>query len=318
MADSPDLLYVLLPTAPGDLIASRSVLTALAKNKSLHLVVKKSVAPLLAGLGLASSTYEIKESINVHHPEFKSTLQGLGIPAEACVLDLIGSLPALDWLTDRNGPSTGYNFDKTIRLPYDNLVEWSLSRDGAEDRSHYAVRLLRIIPDYAGNIQWPDAFDLPSFGYHLAASPVRIAMIPGSSKGGAVKRMPISFWRLLAASLREQKLTPVWFLGPDEADLVDHLVYSDDICTAGAAWPEIIRMHATCAYGFSNDTCHVHIRAHIPRSTFVFFRRDDGPEWGSYPLNVNYIEAPATLNDRQAYNEACSWLCNQIDKGRRA
>ena len=317
MADSTDLLYVLAPTAPGDLVASRPVLAALAKNKPLNVAVEKSLAPLLAGLSHSCTTYEIKESVNVHHPDFKRSLQGLDIPAEAHVLDLIGTLPTLDWLAERHGPSSGYNFDTTSKLPYDNLIEWQLQKDGAIDRSHYAVRLLRIIPEYAENTWWPNAFDLPSFGYHVAASPGQIAMIPGSGKGGTGKRMPVAFWRLLATSLREQKLTPVWFLGPDEVNLVDELVCSGDIW-AGAAWPEIIRAHATCAYGFSNDTCHVHIRAHIPRSTFVFFRRDDGAEWGGYPRHVNYIEPPATLDDRQALNEARSWLCTQMNAGRGA
>ena len=301
-------LFVLAPTFPGDLVASRALLAALGARGSVAVAVMQSLAPILRDLPVALQPYSTTVSSDVHDAHFCHELELLGVPANACVLDLIGTPPTMAWLSARGGPSTGYCLDRTEHLPYTTVVEWAIPPANRSDRSHYGVRLLRVLPEHATATSWPDGcFERALYKHGQPALFDRIALVPGCGRWGLEKRMPVSFWRAVAAEVRSRAWRPTWFLGPDEVDLAADLVERGDAIVSGT-WDDALNEHARCAVGVSNDTSHLHVRAHLGRQTLAFFRRDDAPEWGHYPGFVTCIDARQSLDDGRAVEAAVAWL----------
>jgi ADP-heptose:LPS heptosyltransferase len=89
-------------------------------------------------------------------------------------------------------------------------------------------------------------------------------------------------WRELATWAITQGLSPVWFVGPDESELVEECRSLGGEVVTGD-WSEVVDWHGRCTYGVTNDTVHLHIRAHSGVSTVGLFLVSSALHWGSYP-----------------------------------
>ena len=73
--------------------------------------------------------------------------------------------------------------------------------------------------------------------------------------------------------------------GPDEAELLPELVRDRDRVVSGP-WNEVLEAHQSSLFGVTNDTVHMHIRAHSGVQTVALFLTSEVAHWGSYPGNV--------------------------------
>lgn len=306
-ARSHDLL-ILAPTFPGDLIASRTVIVAFAMRASVLVAVRQELAPILDDLPVTVRRYSMSAVAPTDNDVSSQQFELLGIPTDLPSLDLVGSPATRAWIATRSAPSTGYALDPAEEMPYTTVVNWAIPPGKGTDRTHFAVRLLRALPEYAAATSWPEGyFERALYTPVETPIPRALALAPGCGKWGLDKRMPLEFWRQVATYARARGWMPTWFLGPDETDLAAPLVETGDTLVSGG-WDIALSHHARCAVGISNDTSHLHLRAHLGRTTLVFFRRGEAPEWGYYPRFVTCIESAESLADSEAIRAAIEWL----------
>lgn len=302
-------LSVLAPTIPGDLVACRALFAALGRVCTPVIHVRRTLAPLLDSLSIEVRPHDFMRGVSEQDADFMRELDSLTIADDAHVIDLIGSTATIEWLRRRDGTCTGFRMDPGEFYPYTDVVPWIVSAHSEVDRTHFAVRMLRVLQKHRQATAWPvGAFKDARFRSVAAPIRGRFALMPGSSRpGGLAKRMPLNLWIKIAFHLRRRGLTPVWFLGPDEDDLRGRLVASGDSVVDGS-WSEVCTAHASCEVGVANDTAHMHLRAHLERRTLVLFRRDDIAEWGSYPSAITCLGPSITSSTDRAITEALDWI----------
>ncbi len=282
------------------------MIAAHACRRRVVVHVRERLAPLLRDLSVEVHPY-IPLVTDVDDEAIASELDRLTMSPYDEVLDLIGSEPVQGWIRNRPGDSIGYVLDPND-LPYTKTCVWSLPSPSGEDRTHVAVRLLRSLEAHGAARAWPEgAFDRARFVDRSTGSTSTVALAPGSCVRGDEKRMPLRFWQGTAAWLRTRGHRVRWFLGPDEKGLVPLVVEHGDELVDGP-WDEALDAHARCRFGVSNETCHMHLRAHLGRETLAFFRREDAATWGSYPKFVRCVEPPLSLDETSAMDAATQWL----------
>jgi hypothetical protein len=169
------------------------------------------------------------------------------------------------------------------RAAYDREVVWCLTPD---DPTHYAVRLLRYLPERPAAERFDAAeWRRCAYPHPCPVRSARLALAPGSGRARPSKRWPMAGWRRVAAWALRSGLTPVWFLGPDERELLAEAAAAGGEVVSGP-WDEVIAAHAGCPVGLCNDTVHLHIRAHLRVRTLALFRDSRWEHWGAYPERV--------------------------------
>lgn len=297
-------LCVLVPSAPGDLVASRALLAVLAQCTEAHVLVHERLLPLIVDLGAAPGGNG--QPVRISFGAFTATPHGLG--CDRTLLDLVGLPDTLRWLRANGHPSLGFRIDEDEVLPYRRSAPWCLPATvGEEDQTHFGVRLLRIVPGFEDLRTWPAGAFEAALYRRRARTEGRLALAPGCGRGAEDKRMPVAVWRSIAQRARSLGLRPVWFIGPDEFDLQPSLVGTGDEVVSGS-WDEVLDAHAGCSLGVTNDTCHMHLRAHLARPTLAFFRRAEVDPWGAYPFGVTCVPPTTSLDSERSVALAKTWI----------
>jgi hypothetical protein len=297
-----------VPTFPGDLVASRSALRLLCDQARVMFVVRQQLVPLLDGIDGDILAYDLPWPFDPMSPTLLHGVPCSRMPDRSLVIDLIGMPASMQMIRSLGGYSIGHAITDGVPTPYTFNVPWNL---GAEpDRTHFAIRMLRLVPGLGDTMGWPrDVFERACFP-EAAHGDRRIALAPGCGRDGCDKRMPVTFWRDLAYWLRSNCFAITWFLGPDEIELAPLLVHASDK-HEGGDWDSAIRAHLRCGLGITHDTCHMHLRVHLAGLTFAVFRRPDMAEWGAYPKYVTCI-GPCDFPDaEQAARLAKQWVLDQ-------
>ena len=292
-------IFVICHGHPGDLVTTRPLLHHLTQVSNTVCIVRSHVAALIADLPVQLHTYESDSPQIVRENRWSSLIGNILIKEQDTLVDLVGTQPVMDWVALQPARKLGLRFEIDEVLPYDHTVPW---HTGANDRAHVSLRYLRLLPGSEPSSDCTlDHFELGLFRDpaldSFTALANRVALCPGSGRGGENKRMPDEFWKRLTRSLRERGQQLVWFIGPDEESMAA-LAEPGDVIEAGD-WEAVKAAHRSCARAVTTDTCHMHIRAFLQRHGIALFRRDDFYAWGSYPSFISGVEPPAT-NDVQA------------------
>ncbi len=305
-------VLVLLPVSPGDLIACRSLLVELKARTPIHLLLREELLPLVADLADAPICYRLPWQDDLSGGPLERALAALNLPHGAPVIDMIGMTASWKLIDSLGLSAIGWRVQPSEELPYTTEVAWSLPTATSLDTSHFSVRLLRAIPEYRSATDWPEGvFDRALYLASEGPSPNRLALAPGCGRAGNEKRMPGEFWCSVAEQARYRKLIVTWYLGPDESELADVLVDTGKDEVVDGSWGEVIAAHRRDALGISNDTCHMHIRAHLQRPTLAFFRRGELQEWGGYPRHVDCVDARG-MSVENTVEAATQWLDRKI------
>lgn len=301
-------VVALVQTFPGDLVASRSALRLLCDQARVMLVVRRQLVPLLKGLEGDILTYDLPWPFDPMSPTLLHGLPWSRMPDDSIIIDLIGLPSSMEMIRSLGCYSIGHAITDDEPTPYTLNVPWNLGTQ--PDRTHFAIRMLRLVPGFEDAMAWPPGvFERACFP-ETAKGNGRIALAPGCGRAGCDKRMPVSFWGDLAHWLRNNCFAITWFLGPDEIELAPLLVHASDN-HEGGDWDAVIRAHLRCGLGITHDTCHMHLRAHLAGPTFAVFRRSDMAEWGAYPKYVTCI-GPSDFPDvEQAARLAKQWVLDQ-------
>ena len=290
-----DAYFVILPSAPGDLVATRSLLAQICLKGRTTLATRKALTPLIEDLPHQRVDHSFDWVFNDNPVPWtrQQKIRLFNKCMKTVLVDLFGSPALSEFIREYKLTAWGHDFSD-CKNPYERCVPWRLMQ---HDRSHYAVRMLRLLPGFDNLTQWPDTIFEKSFFRRDGLKPnkMRLALMPGCGTAGAEKRMSKRFWINVAQYARSQGLTPVWFLGPDEQDLEDSLVRTGDVLVTGE-WSASLLAHTECECGIANDTSHVHVRVHLQRHTIVLYKRGEYEEWGSYPAYVIPI-MPETANE---------------------
>lgn len=280
-------------------MTTRPLLHSLALRCRTICIVPRHVAALIADLPVQLRAYEADSALIVREDRWASLIKGIRMTAQDTLVDLVGTQPIMDWVALQSARKVGLRYEADEVLPYDQAVPW---HDGPHDRAHVALRYLRLLPGSKPSQEWtrdlfePGLFrDEPRVGAQAISN--RVALCPGSGRGGENKRMPDEFWSQLSLSLRDRGQELVWFIGPDE-EAMTALAAPGDTIEAGD-WEAVKAAHRACARAVTTDTCHMHIRAFLQRHSISLFRRDDFYAWGGYPAFVLGVEPPVT-DDVQA------------------
>lgn len=297
---------IIAPTSPGEAVCSRYAIAAHALDRSVAVVIKPELAPLLRGLPNCTIVHRPMlgepAQVNVYLAELRATCQSAGA---RIVVDLDGKPVLASRLH-----CLGLKRIGTVNAPreacwYDDAIRWSY---GPQDRTHYAVRLARTAQGYEKtNVFVQGAWSESRFDLALQADR-RAALCPGSGQFGAGKRWAVWCWREVASFLRCSGWQVTWFLGPDESELREPLVEVSDSVCGGGTWTDVIHGHASCVLGISNDTCHLHIRAFLRRKTCVVFFRGEVMEWSSYPESVAVVDGALEGGHALALRRVKDWL----------
>jgi len=303
-------VVALVPLYPGDLLASRTALRVLARQLPLTLVVREQLSPLVAGIGGRALTYDLPWPFDPASLAFQRRLRHVEIPEQSLVIDFIGMAASMEAIRRWGIGSIGHSISAEEPTPYTVKVPWSL--DGTPDRTHFAVRMLRLVPGYSEATEWPRGlFERARFPVTVAGYGT-VALAPGCGRAGNDKRMPVPFWRELAAWLRGSGFDLIWFLGPDEMELSPLLVEEGDE-QEGGDWDAVIRSHVRCGLGITHDTCHMHLRAHLAALTLAVFRRDDVAVWGAYPKYVGCIGPEDSLDAVRTVEIVKQWVRERVE-----
>lgn len=286
--------FVICHGHPGDMITTRPLLHRLALAGRTVCIVRRHVATLISDLPVQLCTYEANSPQIVREDRWATLIGKIPMTAQDTLVDLVGTQPVMDWVALQPARKLGLRFEADEVLPYDEEAPWHL---GPHDRAHVSLRYLRLLPGPKPAKDWtPDLFepgvfmDEPPVGVQAIAN--RVALCPGSGRGGENKRMPDEFWSRLAQSLRERGQELVWFIGPDEEAMAALAAPSDTI--EAGDWDAVKAAHRACARAVTTDTCHMHIRAFLKRHGIALFRRDDFYAWGGYPGFISGVEPPVS------------------------
>jgi ADP-heptose:LPS heptosyltransferase len=304
--------YVICHGHPGDLMTTRPLLHRLALAGRTVCIVRRHVAALIADLPVQLCPYEAASPRIVGEDRWASMIGKIPMTAQDTLVDLVGTQPVMDWVALQPARKLGLRFEADEVLPYDRAAPWHA---GPQDRAHVSLRYLRLLPssqpaqDWTSDLFEPGLFrdELPGGAQAIAN---RVALCPGSGRGGENKRMPDEFWSRLTRSLRERGQELVWFIGPDEEAMAT-LAESGDTIEAGDG-ESVKAAHRSCAMAVTTDTCHMHIRAFLQRHGIALFRRDDFYAWGGYPGFISGVEPPVT-NAVQASLDAVLGLFDAHD-----
>lgn len=277
---------IISPDAPGDLVCSRHVIDSLSKRGNTTVIVPKSLLGLLKGLFIEILSYEVMPRETLQFVKSRCSTQ-------TSIFDLLCFRSSDDLCQSLEGHTIGVP-DPNM---YDREVLWNI---GAEDETHYVVRLTRYLPEY----ETATTFDIDKWKqchFSLVSPPSskRLALAPGCGIENCSKRWPMESWIMVASWAIDSGMWPVWFLGPDEKDLVDKAKQIGGEIVSGN-WQEVIINHAQCKFGISNDTVHLHIRAHMQVRTIGLFISTSSNHWGNYPdgvkcLNVEPFHSEKTV-----------------------
>lgn len=308
-------LIVLASTSPGDLVASRSLLAALACRADVQVAIRRQLLPLVGDLPVDSLPYDLPWPVDTEADKLAVMYEGLGLRPDLTVLDLVGMPSVMQWLRAGPRPSMGYRVQPGEDVPYLRTAPWHVraDEDGAGDTTHFGVRLLRIIPGFETLQHWPPGYFEAALYPGRPSLGGRLALAPGCGRAGADKRMPVEAWRPISQHARSLGQHLVWFIGPDEVELIPQLVDPADEVISGG-WDEVLRAHASCDLGVTNDTCHMHLRAHLARQTLAFFRRPEVDPWGAYPYGVTCVAPPTSHNIERSVSIARHWLQENVGR----
>ena len=306
--------FVFCHSSPGDLVTTRPLLFSLSKTGKTTCIVKNNLIPLLRNIKL-EFPYTSPPNCHSNNPEeWNNYLISFKPNTGDSIIDLTGTPEISPWLAQLKCKTIGIRFNKSEVLPYQIERSWNLSKN---DKSNVCLRYLRIIDQFKNQKTWPiDVFSKSMYNFkenkndHLNNK--LIALCPGSGLDGFKKRMPILFWQRLARFVRSSKFKIIWFLGPDELYQRRYLLNKKDFVECGD-WSQVIQSHQKCSFSFSNDTCHIHIRAFLGLKSCAFFRREDYYAWGSYPKSlVIGINPPITKNMSKTLDLSINYFRNHF------
>lgn len=284
----------------GDLVCSRYAIRLLLNQYEVSVMIREKFAPLLDGLPVELIHFRDRDEL-----ASRSLDELCRDPARfSRFIDLQGDRRFLALIRHLPGTSVGYD-EPDVGIVYDEPFPW---RGPDTEGVHTAVRNARAVRGYEAHREfdldeWRRAFFTP----RLSASKRHVALCPGSGRGGSNKRFANEGWRAAAAHIRALGAVPVWFIGPDEVELIPELVLGSDEVEDGD-FASVIARHSACAIGLSNDTVHLHIRAHLPLETGALFVRGEAREWGGYPENVRIISAPPSRAMPEILSELGRWI----------
>jgi len=264
------------PDCPGDVVCSRYLLSIVSRQGHSAVVVPKKLSPLLMGINVEIFSYS-------NHPcEVADVVRARTSP-NTQIYDLL-CYEHSGALCQKLGL---YCVGVPDPVSYDREVVWNLTTN---DPTHYAVRLLRYLPTQTRATAFQPAQWLES-SYPVASvgSPPRIALAPGCGRENPSKRWLAEGWARIAGWASANSIEPIWFLGPDESELIDDLVSSGGSVVSGD-WTQVILAHAQCQIGLTNDTVHLHLRAHLPVLTLGLFFTSSVDHWGAYPSRVEALQ----------------------------
>lgn len=266
---------IISPNCPGDLVCSRHVIDVLSRRGKTTAIVPKSLLGLLHGLSIEILSYDSL-------PIETLPIIRLRCSKQTNIYDLLCFSTSGDLCLSLQGHTVGV--PDPVR--YDRNILWKI---GDKDETHYAVRLTRYLPECETAIAF-DAEKWKQCHYSLASAPSSksLALAPGCGIENRSKRWPMESWLMVATWAIESGLTPIWFLGPHERDLTDDARQIGGEIVSGN-WKDVIIKHSQCALGITNDTVHLHIRAHMPVQTIGLFITTSSDHWGNYPYGVKCL-----------------------------
>lgn len=260
---------MIAPDHPGDAVCARHVVELISRLGRTALAHRQPLAGLFMGLPVDPFPYRLTVS------ETKAALAAHAGP-DTTVYDLLCDVASGELCSSLPGRSVG------IPDParYDDEVPWTL---GTRDDTHYAVRLTRYLkPKRTATTFVEREWRRSHFPRMLAPSRKLLALAPGCGKLNPAKRWPMAGWREVVKWAAIRGLSPVWFLGPDESELMEDCNSLGGEVVTGD-WDDVVEWHGRCAYGVTNDTVHLHIRAHSGVSTVGLFLVSSVAHWGNYP-----------------------------------
>lgn len=307
---SLDPVVVLLPAHPGDLVACRALLAELSSRTHVVALVRNELRPLVSDLLLEFRCYRLSRQPGLENPLLEALLN-LSLPKGMIAVDLIGMPASWHFIRTNELTAIGHYLESNDGLvPYVDTSPWCL-RGVLRDDSHFGVRMLRLIPEFRQLRIWPDGVFKNAMYREIQHAGRSLGLAPGCGLAGKAKRMPPPFWSAIAQVARARDLRVVWYLGPDESDLAPMLGIQDVDRVEDGGWDSVLASHAGDEYGVTNDTCHMHIRAHMQRKTLSLFLRGEVNEWGGYPSNIVAIDASDRSVD-SCIDLAAVWLLDQL------
>lgn len=265
---------MIAPDHPGDAVCARHVVELISRRGRTALLCREQLAGLFVGLPVESFPYRLTVS------ETKPALAAHSGP-DTTTYDLLCDVTTGELCSSLPGPSVGV----PDPARYDYEVPWTLS---APDDTHYVVRLTRYLNDRrAARVFDESEWRRSHFRRTRTPSRQYLALAPGCGRANTAKRWPMAGWRELATWAAAQGMSPVWFVGPDETELLEECRSLGGEVVTGD-WSEVVQWHKRCACGVTNDTVHLHIRAHCGVSTVGIFLVSSALHWGSYPNGTTY------------------------------
>jgi ADP-heptose:LPS heptosyltransferase len=279
MTPESERVLLVLPEIPGDLVCCRYAVRLFADKSDVTVVIRKTHLGLIAGLPVQAVTVSCFEEL-LHDATPGSIIESSDFQL---IVDLHGDQRTAQFVSRLSGWTVGFS-EPEVGITYKQSFPW---RTSTTERVHLAVRHARAVPGYH------DArmFDVSAWTrswFRPCVKPCfeRIAMCPGSSLAGKGKRVSPHIWRTIAEHLRASGRQIVWFLGPDEKELLEILVLPSDSVQSGS-FDSVVAEHSSCEFGITHDTVHLHIRAHLPLKTCAVFVLGGELEWGGYPIGIS-------------------------------
>jgi len=260
---------VIAPDQPGDAVCARHAIELFSRLGRTALVFHERLAGLFVGLPADPFPYR-RVAVET---TAKLTVQ---TGPDTTVYDLL--------CDDASGELCSLLPGRSVGVPdpvrYDDEVPWTL---GTHDDTHYAVRLTRYLKaNRTATVFEECEWRQSHFRCMFAPSRQFLALAPGCGRLNTAKRWPMIGWREVATWAIAEGLSPIWFVGPDELELIEECKSLGGEVVTGN-WSEVVEWHGRCAYGVTNDTVHLHIRAYSGVSTVGLFLVSSVPHWGNYP-----------------------------------
>ncbi|MGI4851573.1 MAG: glycosyltransferase family 9 protein [Janthinobacterium lividum] len=136
-----------------------------------------------------------------------------------------------------------------------------------------------------------------------------VLLVPGSSRGGIVKRWPITGYIDLAKALITDGITPVLIGGDDEKEVLEHIASDAPLCLNLGNKTSFLEVGGLARYAVAtigNDTGAVHLSAAMGCPTLILWSNFSSPDvFAPRGANVQimYQENISTLTSDTVYKE---------------